>query len=313
MALTIDPARQDKQTKQETLLSRRTFLKRAGGWLLLALATPVAYSVVFEPYRIKLERVEVPLSSLPPELDGLRIGLLADLHAGHYMGDHGWQAAVTRMREEAVDLILIAGDLVHDALTVLGTLTKGLSTLRAPLGCFAVLGNHDYYARRPQKVVQAVEQAGITMLVNAGQAVPYRGARLWLAGLDDPIRGRPDLERALAGRRDDDFTIALVHGPDFADVTARYGIPLQLSGHSHGGQVRLPLIGAPYLPRMGRRYPIGLQHVPGSDTLVYTSRGIGLSGPPVRLNAPPEITVLTLRKRERGALGAAAPAANPSL
>ena len=117
---------------------------------------------------------------------------------------------------------------------------------------------------------------------------------MWLAGLDDVLRRRSDLRRALSGVPSDELTILLVHEPDFADSVRGRSVDLQLSGHSHGGQIRLPLIGPPYLPPLGKKYPQGLRQL--DQLALYTNRGIGTIGVPARLNCPPEITLFTLRK-----------------
>lgn len=124
------------------------------------------------------------------------------------------------------------------------------------------------------------------------------GARLWIAGIDDVLTGAPDLHNALRQVPVGDVTILLAHEPDYADAASRFPVHLQLSGHSHGGQVRLPLLGAPILPSLARKYPAGLRQV--GNLQLYTNRGIGVIDPPIRINCPPEITLLTLRSAMRG-------------
>ena len=131
------------------------------------------------------------------------------------------------------------------------------------------------------------------VLRNASLPFERERARIWLAGVDDVIGKHNDLDQTLKNIPSRESTIVLVHEPDYADVVSRRCIDLQLSGHSHGGQVRLPFIGAPYLPPLARKYPWGLRKV--RNSLVYTNRGLGTIGFPLRLNCPPEITVVTLR------------------
>jgi predicted MPP superfamily phosphohydrolase len=170
-----------------------------------------------------------------------------------------------------------------------------LSALRAPLGVFAIPGNHDYWTHIGT-VLNELRSAGLTVLRNSSYRLEPRGAPLWLVGIDDVWERHDDLAAGLAGVPTDEPVLLLVHEPDFADMAARvpHRIFLQLSGHSHGGQVRLPLLGSPILPWLGRRYPAGLQEVPESALQVYTSRGIGVIEPPVRVNCRPEVAVLTL-------------------
>jgi hypothetical protein len=135
------------------------------------------------------------------------------------------------------------------------------------------------------------------MPVLANRAVPLeRGKdRIWLAGVDDVLKGRPDLAMALAGIPASECTILLAHEPDFADEASVMAVDLQLSGHSHGGQIWLPGLGAPWLPPLARRYPRGLYKI--RETTLYTNVGLGTIHAPVRLNCPPEITLITLRSK----------------
>jgi predicted MPP superfamily phosphohydrolase len=161
------------------------------------------------------------------------------------------------------------------------------------------LGNRDH-AVGPAAVTDALTAAGLSVLRNQGQAITLElGGHdgFWLAGLDDVRYRQDDLGAALADAPEGMPVILLVHEPDYAlgiaELAADLGIILQLSGHSHGGQVRLPFIGAPILPYLGERFPEGLKKA--GPMWVYTTRGVGLVSPPVRFNCPPEITALTLR------------------
>ncbi len=146
-------------------------------------------------------------------------------------------------------------------------------------------------------MLRTLHRAGIHMLVNAAVPLEVKSTRWWLGGVDDLWSGRPDLTVTFAQVPAEEFRILLCHEPDFADHAAAAGIPFQISGHSHGGQVRLPLLGAPVLPRHGRNYPIGLQQIGATDSLVYTNVGLGVIAPPVRFGCRPEVTVLTLTRR----------------
>jgi predicted MPP superfamily phosphohydrolase len=157
---------------------------------------------------------------------------------------------------------------------------------------YAILGNHDADAN-PKMISGALRDQGIPVLRN--QSVPLeRGAnRLWLAGLDDRLKGKPDLDATLRNIPTSECTVLLVHEPDFADHASFAAIDLQLSGHSHGGQIWIPGIGAPWLPPLGRRYPRGLYRI--DNLTLYTNIGIGTIRAPIRINCPPEITLITLR------------------
>jgi predicted MPP superfamily phosphohydrolase len=142
-------------------------------------------------------------------------------------------------------------------------------------------------------VTRALQAQNINVLANQSEAIERDGARIWLAGVNDVLGGTADLPKTLRRVPADEAIILLAHEPDFADVASRFPIDLQLSGHSHGGQIRLPLLPPLYLPKLAKKYILGTYHL-GPLTL-YTNAGLGTVGVPVRLNCPPEITLLTLR------------------
>ena len=161
----------------------------------------------------------------------------------------------------------------------------------APLGCLAVLGNHDI-STDGAKVTAALEAVGIRVLRNEAVPVNTSSGTLWTAGIDETILGNADVEKTFAAIPESAAVVALWHEPDEAADAATYGAFLQLSGHSHGGQIRLPVIGPLALPPGGRKYPAGRYQV---DSLtLYTARGTGVYRPAVRLNCPPEVTLVTL-------------------
>jgi predicted MPP superfamily phosphohydrolase len=171
-----------------------------------------------------------------------------------------------------------------------------LAGLRARHGVYAVLGNHDYWCGDPEAVTDSLKRAGVQVLVNRSARLSTRGVEWSLAGVDDVWGGKPDLDKALQDLPPNSFHLLLCHAPDFADKAAERGVPLQLSGHSHGGQVRVPGVGALVLPKYGRRYASGLQRLAAGTTQVYTNVGLGVIFPPLRVNCPPEITLLTLTR-----------------
>ena len=166
-----------------------------------------------------------------------------------------------------------------------------LAQVRARAGIVGCLGNHDL-GTDPAYVSAVLESHGISVLRNRSIPLEREGARLWLAGLDDVLEGKPDLTLALKGVPAAEPVVLLAHEPDFADYVAH--ADLQLSGHSHGGQIRIPLLGAPYLPAMGRKYPRGLRQI--GPLSLYTNVGLGTIVVPMRLDCPPEVTLITLRR-----------------
>lgn len=274
--------------------SRRKFLRYAlwGGAGLLG--GRALLSLLLERHWLTVYRVTVPLPHLPPALHGFTICQLSDLHRGPVVSEEHIRRAADIAMSLNADLIVVTGDFVSGAATNAPSCAAALSGLRARYGVYGVLGNHDYWTRDVEAVVDAVTRSGIQLLTNRAVRLNVQGFNWWLCGVDDVWAGEPDLDAALQYVPDGAFRILLCHEPDFADEAAKRNIPLQISGHSHGGQVRLPLIGAPVLPFWGRKYPIGLQRVKNSSTLVYTNVGVGCIVPAVRLNCRPEVTLMTL-------------------
>ncbi len=280
-------------------LTRRNLLRLAlaSGGAGVAATAALLYGRRVEPYRLVVEHIETRPPELPRELDGLTLGLMSDLHRGSYASEAFIERAAEALMSLAPDLIALTGDFVHGYNFQGPSVARALRALHAPLGIYAVMGNHDHWLDH-----EAIERAlrrqfadqPFEVLRNTRVRLEVRGAPLHIVGVDDVMVGQDDLEEALAGMPDRQPAILLAHEPDFADAASqRYPFLLQVSGHSHGGQVRLPVIGAPILPPLGEKYPIGLQRA--GDMLVYTSRGLGMIYPPVRFMCPPEVTLITLR------------------
>jgi predicted MPP superfamily phosphohydrolase len=279
-------------------VSRRACLRLALGAAFAAAAAGgggAGYAFVLEPAWLAVERVQVRVPDLPPSLDGLTVAHLSDLHWGPYIGQREIRAAVEQANALSPDLILLTGDYVLASASYAAPCARELAALRAPLGAFAIPGNHDYWTDI-DTVAARLHDVGLDLLRNAAHRLAVGGTPLWLVGVDDVWEERDDLDAALAGVPLGEPLLLLVHEPDFAAAAARapHRILLQLSGHSHGGQVNLPLLGRPILPWLGRVYPAGLQPVPGTTWQVYTSRGIGVIAPPLRFNCRPEVALLTL-------------------
>jgi predicted MPP superfamily phosphohydrolase len=249
-----------------------------------------AYATQIEPRRPRLERISLRFPGLPPALDGLRIGQLSDLHLGHRFAAENTRWAVAQMADERPDLLALTGDLVSYTRNI-ADLPGLLAPLRAPLGMYAVPGNHDHWEGMPE-LAAALRPLGVEYLVNARRSLRWRGAEFTLAGVDDVWDGELDMAAALEGAPADGFTVLLCHVPDMADEAAARGVDLQLSGHTHGGHMRLPWLGSFVLPRYGWRYPVGHHRI--GRTQLYVSRGVG--GMPLRLGCPPEATIITLRR-----------------
>ena len=261
----------------------------AYGGAALGLAT-LGHMMFGEPARPRVERVELRLRNLPPTLDGLRIGQISDIHLGLLHSSQNLNWAIGQMQTERPDLIVLTGDQVMKQ-PAIPELTPLLRRLDAPLGVYAISGNHDHWEGL-RDVQAALTLADIPLLLNEHRRLTWRGAEFWLAGVDDVWDGDMDLERALKGVPQAGFKILLGHAPDIADTAAAYGFDLQLAGHVHGGHLQLPFLGPFTRPRFGVNYLEGAYQV--GNMLLYVSRGLG--GAPLRLLCPPEINILTLRR-----------------
>jgi predicted MPP superfamily phosphohydrolase len=190
-------------------------------------------------------------------------------------------------------LVVLTGDYIFESAQHSAACARELAALQAEQGVHAILGNHDFWTDA-DVVTASLRQVSLDVLRNEHRRLQVKGADLYMVGIEDVWSGKPDLEAALDGVPQGAPTVLLAHEPDFADRAAGQNITLQLSGHSHGGQVRLPFVGAPILPYLlARKYPYGLRQV--GEMWLYTNRGIGLVAPPVRSLCRPEITLLRLQ------------------
>jgi predicted MPP superfamily phosphohydrolase len=250
-----------------------------------------------EPEYVEVVPVSLVLPRLDARFDGYQVAQISDLHADSWMTPGRVLGLVKLVNEQEPDLVAITGDFAsysrfRSLIRHASALAAPLRRLRAPDGVVAVYGNHDHKSN-PQVVREVLTASGITELRNTVQTLRRGGAVLHLCGVDDVREGTPDLDRALQDLPEEGAAILLIHEPDFADESAAVGrFDLQLSGHSHGGQVGLPLIRYLFLPKLSRRYPSGLYRVGGM--FLYTNRGLG-AHPRFRFNCRPEITVFTLR------------------
>jgi predicted MPP superfamily phosphohydrolase len=271
------------------LLSRP--LATALGGIALTSGLIASYAAVVEPNWAEVVRQSLVLSRLPKSLDGITLAQISDLHVGHFAGARELARSVSTVNALQPDITVVTGDMFHDEPEDAELCAQGLAGLTAPRGVYAIMGNHE--RRMPPEIgEQPFRRVGLTVLANEAHQISAGGSSLWIVGLDDVIMRRSNITRALQNVPADACKILLVHEPDFADRASQFKIDLQLSGHTHGGQIRLPGIGPLLLPVLGRRYPMGLYRV--ADMWVYTNRGLGNNRPPLRLNCRPEITLFTL-------------------
>jgi uncharacterized protein len=266
-----------------------------------AAALSVFYGTVVEPRWLRRTRTLLHFRDLPPALEGLRIALLSDTHTRSSTPRRMVERAVHAANAARPDLIAITGDLAESEDALERTL-DAMAKLHAPLGVFVVPGNHDYSDVGIQRWHDAVgRRPGLTNLTNRSRIVrvthegrSHEAARLCIAGVDDLSFGTPRMD-LLPPQDSRDFTILLAHQPDQAEQVRRRAddVDLVVSGHTHGGQVRLPLVGAIVnSAEHPELYEAGVRRRPW--TQVYTSRGIGTTHLPIRFLTPPEVAILTL-------------------
>lgn len=273
------------------VVNRRTFLKTAVATPVVGTVAGVGYGFA-ESGRLTVERVRVPVPRLPLAFDGLRVAFLTDLHHGPYTELDFISQVVRTTLSLQPDLILLGGDYSLRERKYIHPCFERLAGLSAPLGVFGVLGNHDY-AHGLADTRAGMRSARVTELTNDGVWLSRGGDRLRLGGVDDLWRGDPDATPAVGDATADEACLVISHNPDFAETLTDPRVGLVLSGHTHGGQVIVPGARNPFIPsRYGEKYNRGLVEAP--TTTVYVSRGLGLTGLPVRYNCPPELTLLTL-------------------
>jgi len=236
-------------------------------------------------------RPKLSLSRGGVELRGLRIAWLSDIHAGNYMDESDWLEICESVAREQPDLVCLGGDLVNLFEHEIHVLSKGLAALAPPLGCFAVPGNHEYYASRDLGIWRAaLESAGVTVLLNRGVRVQRGAASLWLCGVDDLRRGKPDLDAALTGAASHEPVLLLSHNPDVFLSAAPAGVDLQLSGHTHGGQILV--LGR--TPLRQTRHGLWSGRFERGASQLYVGRGVGTTTVPIRIGARGEVALIEL-------------------
>ena len=276
-------------------MTRRKFLKwlTAGG--IVGVGGVAVDAFVIEPHGFKVTKHAISLSRLPSEWDGLTIAHVTDIHLGKLSDLDDAREIVDMTNRLGADLIVLTGDFVSRADSISLPLVEVLRDLHAPMGKFAVLGNHDHWTDSA-KIIAMFEAAGINFLTNENHIFTRKGKSLAIGGVDDLVEGNPDVLRTFRGVDKNIPRILLCHNPDYAEtMPAGANIDLMLCGHTHGGQVRVPLVGPVMLPITHRKYAEGL--VEGPQCPVFISRGLGMVEIPVRFNCSPELPLITLRAK----------------
>ncbi|MGB7364179.1 MAG: metallophosphoesterase [Rhodococcus sp. (in: high G+C Gram-positive bacteria)] len=270
---------------------RRAFVRFSSAMLVLGTVAAVSYGL-FEAATPRVTRTTVALDALPSDFDGTRVALVSDLHVGPANGRAFVDGVVDSIMAERPDLVIIAGDLVDGTVDLVGPELQPLARLSAPMGVVVTSGNHEFYAGDGGAWLDLYDSLGLTVLRNENVPLTRGAQTIDLVGIGDltaPEPYEPDLRAALEGTDPDRFQLLVAHQPKQALEASDLGVDMQVSGHTHGGQI-WPVV-----------YVVPLQQpsVQGVDTIgnttLYTTRGAGTWGPPVRVAAPPEISLLELR------------------
>lgn len=260
--------------------------------------TAGSYPFFVERHLLAVNRYRLEVPHLPEAFAGMTVAHLTDLHYGPLVSMGFLRMVIAKTNSLAADMIVCTGDYVHsdNAVDTIEAIWPELCALRAPLGVHSVLGNHDHWASTARSV---------ELLEKSGQSISHRcvalernGERLWLAGAGDLWEDHRPLDNLLAPVPPDECCIVLAHNPDTADTPCDRRIDLMVCGHTHGGQVRLPIVGAPVLPVQNLRYSSGPLHSDRGFPL-FISRGIGWAILPVRFGCRPEIALLELQPLQR--------------
>lgn len=276
---------------------RRRFLHAAGG---LAMASPIValgYGAFIERTDFRVREIDVPLPQLPPDLDGLRIVHLSDIHLGAFLSERQLARVIDAANELRGHLAAVTGDLISVYGDPLDACIRQIARLRADAGVFGSMGNHERYTGVESRTARTAASLGVPFLRRQAKRLRFGAATLNLAGVDhQPMADRPAyLRGAQSLMAHGAFNMLLSHNPDVFPAAARQGWDLMLSGHTHGGQISVEILDQNICPaRFITPYVYGLYRA--GSSAAYVTRGIGSIGIPVRLGAPPEISLLRLRK-----------------
>ncbi|WP_110111763.1 metallophosphoesterase [Bacillus sp. CGMCC 1.16541] len=289
----------------EKTYTRRSFLKR---FLSLSFGSMIAasggyvYAKYIEPNRLDIVRQTIHASNLPASFDGMKIVQFSDIHLGLSYHLPHLEKLIDTMNALHPDIVLFTGDLIDipNEYQHANEVAPILKRIQAPLGKYSIYGNHDHGGYGTELYRNIMQQADFKLLMNDVQKIQLVDQTyIHICGLDDVMLGKPEYSKTLNQLQRNVFSIAMVHEPDVAVKVANYEVDLQLSGHSHGGQIQIPFYGPLITPPFGTVYSEGFYEVGESNMQLYVNRGLGTTRLPFRFLATPEVTVFTLRKKEK--------------
>ncbi|PGY10950.1 hypothetical protein SAMN05444673_1807 [Bacillus sp. OV166] len=285
--------------------TRRTFLKRTLGSFLTVLGLSSGgylYANRIEPSLLDIQELQIKHPLIPNSFDGIKMIQFSDTHLGFQYNLHQFNQLVKKINSLKPDIILFTGDLMDEPnqYTEINKLMPILKKLQAPLGKYCIFGNHDHGGYGSDIYRNIMETTDFSVLLNDSAPIKLSdGSIIYLLGIDDAMLGNPNLPLTLKNVPKNSFKILLSHAPDLAETASLYPVQWQLSGHSHGGQIKIPFLGALVTPPFGQIYPEGLYSIGEHNPLsLYVNRGIGTTRLPFRFMSKPELTVFTLKSEK---------------
>jgi uncharacterized protein len=282
--------------------TRRIFLKRTLGSFLTVLGLSSGgylYANRIEPSLLDIQTLQIKHPLIPNSFDGIKMIQFSDTHLGFQYNLHQFNKLVDNINSLKPDIILFTGDLMDEPnqYTEINKLMPILKKLHAPLGKYCIFGNHDHGGYGSEIYRNIMETTDFSVLLNDSAPVKLKdGSTIYFIGIDDAMLGKPNLPLALKNVPKNTFKILLSHAPDLAESASQYPVHWQLSGHSHGGQIKIPFLGALVTPPFAQIYLEGLYSVGERNPLtLYVNRGIGTTRLPFRFLSKPELTVFTLK------------------
>jgi len=274
-------------------VSRRTFLRTCTIGIVSLCGISSGYAFGIEPTWIEVNKLNIIIPRLPTQFNGFSLVHITDIHHGLFVRINYIEKCLKLALNLRPDLIVITGDFVFGSAAYAKPLASKLKLVSYKIPTYAVLGNHDYWTD-DTVIKDQLSRAKIYIFKNGHVALERNGGRIWLVGIDDLWAGNPNLHKALEGTKTNEVKILLMHQPDAIENINQGEVDLILCGHTHGGQVTLPLIGPPLVPsKFGAKYAAGLFKI--GDIQMYVNKGIGLIPPPVRFLTRPEIAYITLK------------------
>ncbi|MFJ8412826.1 metallophosphoesterase [Bacillus paramycoides] len=280
-------------------ITRRKFLKAGIRTCLYSLITASIgyyYAKYIEPHCVSFTKHTLKSPLIPRSFHGMKILQFSDLHLGYYFSLQHLSQIVSKINAENPDIVLFTGDLIdnYQTYTEAPFVASILKNIKAPFGKFSIYGNHDHGGYGTEYYDHIMRESGFELLQNKETRIRLLdNSEISIFGIDDILLGKPKIEETLQRAQQNIYTIVLVHEPDIAPQIATYPINLQLSGHSHGGQVQLPFLGAIITPALAKYYIEGFYNV--RNLTLYVNRGLGRTRVPFRFMAKPEITLFTLQ------------------